>query len=144
MPPERWPPDDPREWLNRAHSNLRRAGLRVPGVYLEDLCFDAQQAAEKAIKAVLIAAEIAFPLIHDIARLLTLLEQAGEEVPPPVAAATELSPFAVTTRYPGDAEPVTDEEYQEAVAIAEQVVRWADEYVATRIAAREGADGNAG
>jgi HEPN domain-containing protein len=51
MPPERFPPDDPREWLNRARSNLSRAQSRIPGVYLEDLCFDAQQAAEKAIKA---------------------------------------------------------------------------------------------
>src|SRR5829696_10527795 len=55
MPPERRPPDDPREWLNRARSNLVRAQAILPGVYLEDLCFDAQQAAEKAIKAVLIA-----------------------------------------------------------------------------------------
>jgi HEPN domain-containing protein len=55
MSPKRFPPDDPREWLNRARSNLARAGDPVPGVYLEDLCFDAQQAAEKAIKAVIIA-----------------------------------------------------------------------------------------
>ncbi len=50
-PPERFPPDDPREWLNRAKSNLALAKNRVPGAYLEDLCFEAQQAAEKAIKA---------------------------------------------------------------------------------------------
>ena len=43
---ERFPPDDPREWLNRARSNLARAHARVPDAYLEDLCFDAQQAAE--------------------------------------------------------------------------------------------------
>ena len=47
--PERFPRDDPREWLNRAHSNLARAKLWAPSVYLEDLCFDAQQAAEKAV-----------------------------------------------------------------------------------------------
>ena len=52
-PPERFPPDDPREWINRARSNLIKAANRVPGVYLEDLCFDAQQAAEKAVKALL-------------------------------------------------------------------------------------------
>ena len=46
-PPERFPPDDPREWLNRARSNLAMARNRVPGAYLEDLCFQAQQAAEK-------------------------------------------------------------------------------------------------
>lgn len=76
--------------------------------------------------------------------MITLLEQTGEEVPPSVAAATELSPFAVTTRYPGDDEPVTDEENQEAVAIAEQVVQWADESVAKRMAARDEPGGDAG
>ncbi len=74
MPLERFPSDDPREWLNRARSNLLRAKEEVPGVYLEDLCFDAQQAAEKAIKGVLLARGIDFPYIHDLARLLTLLE----------------------------------------------------------------------
>jgi len=56
MPPAPRPPDDPHEWLRRARSNLARAqaDIRLAGVYLEDLCFDAQQAAEKAIKAVLI------------------------------------------------------------------------------------------
>ena len=49
-PPERFPPDDPREWMNRARSNLVLAKSRILGAYLEDLCFAAQQAAEKAIK----------------------------------------------------------------------------------------------
>ena len=48
-PPERFPPDDPREWLNRARSNLVRARNRIHGAYLEDLCFDAQQAAGKVL-----------------------------------------------------------------------------------------------
>lgn len=81
MPPERYPPDDPREWLNRARSNLSRAKARIPEAYLEDLCFDAQQAAEKAIKALLIKRGVAFPYVHDLAHLLTLLEEAGEAVP---------------------------------------------------------------
>jgi HEPN domain-containing protein len=87
MPPKRRPPDDPREWLNRAHSNLLRSRATLPGVYLEDLCFDAQQAAEKAIKAVLIARGVAFPPIHDLAGLLTILGQTGEEIPPAIANA---------------------------------------------------------
>ena len=59
--PERFPPDDPREWLNHARSNLAMAKNRIPEVYLEDLCFEAQQAAEKAIKAVMIMRDIEFP-----------------------------------------------------------------------------------
>ena len=43
-------PDDPREWLNRAKSNLARSRVVMEEIYLEDLCFDAEQAAEKAIK----------------------------------------------------------------------------------------------
>ena len=34
--PERFPPDDPREWLNRARSNLALAKNRIPDAYLED------------------------------------------------------------------------------------------------------------
>jgi hypothetical protein len=34
MPPERRSPDDPREWLNRARSNLVRAQATLPDVYL--------------------------------------------------------------------------------------------------------------
>jgi len=45
--PRRYLPNDPSEWVSRAKSNLIRAKNRIPGVYLEDLCFDAQQAAEK-------------------------------------------------------------------------------------------------
>ena len=46
---------DPKEWLRRARSNLARARSRIPEACLEDLCFDSQQATEKAIKAVRIA-----------------------------------------------------------------------------------------
>jgi len=63
---ERLPPTDPREWLNRARSNLAQARVRCPEVYLEDLCFNAQQAADKAIKALLIAHGVRFPYVHDI------------------------------------------------------------------------------
>lgn len=125
-PPERFPPDDPREWLNRARGNLAKAKVPVSGGYLEDLCFDAQQASEKAIKAVLIARHIDFPYTHDLSRLLTLLEAHGESIPDAIRQAEELTHYAAQTRYPGLEEPVSDSEYQEAIAIAEAVVRWAE------------------
>ncbi|HXG17921.1 MAG TPA: HEPN domain-containing protein [Methylomirabilota bacterium] len=126
MPPERFPPDDPREWLNRARSNLARAKARIPDAYLEDLCFDAQQAAEKAIKAVLLKKKLTFPYVHDLARLLTLVEGSGAEIPEEVRQAESLTRYAVVTRYPGLTEPVTEAHYQEAVANADVVVRWAE------------------
>jgi HEPN domain-containing protein len=100
--------------------------MHSEGVYLEDLCFHAQQAVEKAIKALLIRCAIEFPYIHDIAGLLTLLEQASQHIPPAVRQAERLTRFAVFTRYPGIAAPVRHEEYQEAVSLAGEVVQWAE------------------
>ena len=122
----RFPPEDPREWLNRARSNLSKASNRAPGVYFEDLCFDAQQAVEKAVKALLLARGVDFPYVHDIGLLLTLLQDAGEQVPEAVRQAEKLNPFATATRYPSIAQPVSEQEYLEALGIAEAVVHWAE------------------
>ncbi len=46
---ERYPPSDCREWLNRARSNLALTRSEGTNIYLEDLCFNAQQAVEKAV-----------------------------------------------------------------------------------------------
>ena len=126
MPPKRFPPEDPGERLNRARSNLVRAkgGFHLSGVYLEDLCFDAQQAAEKALKALLLHRGVRFPYVHDLAEHIGLLEQSGQEIPGAVRQAARLTRYAVVNRYPGLFEPVTSEEYEEAVAIAEEVVLW--------------------
>ena len=128
-PPERFAPDDPREWLNRARSNMTLAKNRVPDAYLEDLCFDAQQTAEKAIKAVMIMRGIDFPYVHDLAHLMTILEARGECIPDTVRCAVKLTRYAVHTRYPSLEEPVSEQEYAEALAIAEAVVRWAEERI---------------
>ena len=126
---ERYPPDDPREWLNRAYSDLTIARAKAQGVYLEDLCFHTQQAAEKAIKALLIKYRVDFPYVHDIAQLLTLLEHTGHDIPGFVREAERLTQFAVFTRYPGMAPAVKQEEHRVSVMIAEQVVRWAESII---------------
>ena len=127
MPDDRLPPDDPGEWLNRASSNLSRAvhGAQIPDVYWEDLCYDAQQAAEKALKAVLLARTGGFPFVHDLGVLITLAKESGLKIPPRLVMAVQLTRYAVMTRYPGLAEPVTRQEYEEAVSVAKEVVAWA-------------------
>ena len=126
---ERYPPDDPREWMNRARSSLARARTRTTGAYFEDMCFDAQQAAEKAVKAVMIRRRIEFPYVHDLRRLLSMLDRAGETIPETVRRAVDLTDFATITRYPGMGQPVTEQQYLEAIEIAATVVRWAEEQV---------------
>ncbi len=124
---ERFSPDDPREWLNRARSSLIRASSckELAGVYFEDVCFDAQQAAEKAIKAVLLSRRAEFPWTHDLGVLLDLLRQAGVAIPQDVAECVTLTRYATAGRYPRSVEPVNDDECETAIRQAETVVRWA-------------------
>ena len=120
----------PYDWLRRAKSNLIRAKQPKPEEVLwEDLCFDTQQAAEKALKAVLLARRIAFRFVHDIAELLTLLENQGVTLPEEIKASAELTDYSVESRYPGPFEPVTEEEFQRALKIAETVVAWAESLI---------------
>jgi HEPN domain-containing protein len=119
-------PGSPEEWLEFARSDLALSRCAdTPGVLLEPLCFLAQQAAEKSIKAVLIQHAVEFPKIHSIARLLDLLP-AGLPRPPEAIPAAELTRYAVNFRYPHGEEPITERKYAEAVRLAEGVVTWAE------------------
>jgi HEPN domain-containing protein len=118
----------PEEWIKRAKSHLVRARQPKPdGVLWEDLCFDAQQAAELAVKGVLIHLSVEFPKTHDIRRLLDLVQNSGLDVPEAIRLAEQLTPYATEIRYPGDFEPVSEEEFLRDLALAEAVVRWADD-----------------
>ena len=133
MQREPFEPGTAEEWLRRARSNLRRAEQPKPeGVCWEDLCFDAQQAAEKAFKAVLVKHGLRFRFVHDLGELIYQLRQGGIEVPSAVIESVELTEYAVEARYPGPFEPVTEEEYRRAVVLASRVVHWATEAVRLR------------
>ncbi len=64
--------------------------------------FHAQQAVEKALKAVLGSRSIQYSRTHDLTVLLEQLRDAGLELPD-AALLPELNPFGVEHRYPGDA-----------------------------------------
>ncbi len=119
-----------RDWLARARSNLIRAKQPKPDEVLwEDFCFDAQQAAEKSIKALLLAKSVPFRFVHDIGELLNLLAKSGMQIPSEVLESAELTEYAVEARYPGPFEPVTDDEASRAVEIAETVVKWVSSFI---------------
>src|SRR4030042_199386 len=126
MSPEDIAPGSTSDWLRHAWSDLELARVvRNSRILLEDLSFHAEQAAEKALKAVLIFKSIPFPKTHNIR---TLLDRLPQDVIPTkeVKEAASLTHYAVLSRYPGDLEPVTDEEYRKALSLAEIVVKWAE------------------
>jgi HEPN domain-containing protein len=119
-------PDTPQAWIRRAESDLAlgTVALATEGVLREDACFHAQQSAEKALKALLLHREVSFPRTHVIETLLDLLQASGSDVPDDVNEAYFLTQYAVQTRYPGEWEPVTDEEAHEALYTASRVLSW--------------------
>ncbi len=103
MPPDKTPvPGSPDDWLIHAMSdlNLARLAREHPEILTAHACFHAQQAAEKAIKAVLLHHGVDFPLVHDLEALVELAQNAGLALPPEVAGVGALTPYAVEARYP--------------------------------------------
>ncbi len=127
MPPERPVPGSAGEWLVYARRDLAMAQAPLPeGAVYEQLCFHAQQAAEKAIKAVYRARGQTFRYTHDLDDLLYGLERNGMVIPESIWDAADLTRFAWESRYPGFGEPVTETEYQQALTLARRVVAWAE------------------
>ena len=72
------------------------------------------------------------PHTHIISRLLETLEQGDIKIPENLKPAADLTEYAVHTRYPGLYEPVTAEEFQEALAVAEHVHEWVNALLKSR------------
>ena len=112
--------------MARACSALAIASKKPEApIVVEDLCFQAQQAAEKALKAVCRDKGIEFRFTHDIDELVERLSDNGVVITGEVEDATILTRYAVQTRYPGLAPALTKADWMEAVGLAMGVVRWA-------------------
>lgn len=85
--------------------------------------FHAQQAVEKALKAVLSAQGIAFRRTHDLVTLLDLLQDNHLAAPPGAEWLDELNPYAVEARY-GTVTPTGFDRVQVVNAVI-QVMAWA-------------------
>lgn len=120
-----------RAWLLYAGSDLSvvRAGPSSPGILPETRCFHAQQAAEKAIKAVLTVRGVEFPRSHNIGELLDLIP-VNLPRPADLEQAVILTDYAVAARYPGESEPLTADDVAAAAELAALVVAWAEAIVA--------------
>ena len=107
-------------WLRKADNDLitARQTLLLSGGPTNTPCFHAQQAIEKALKALLTAAQIPFQRIHDLSRLLDQVRP----LLPALEALAAISNYAVDTRYPEVTSDPTRREAVEALAIAEKVM----------------------
>jgi HEPN domain-containing protein len=81
------------------------------------------------MKAVYQHKGLLFRYTHDLEELGEGLEDSSVPIPSVVKEATILTRYAFETRYPGPFETVTEEEYLEAIRLAEAVVSWAEEVI---------------
>ena len=115
-----------KSWIERAKSSFELSKLAVKAdIYYEDLCYQSQQAAEKALKGLLIYYGVEPEYTHNIESLLQELKK-FIEIPKNIKGATKLTKYAIVTRYPGDYEEVTKEVYEESVKMAKDCLDWVE------------------
>lgn len=119
-------PDDPRQeaeaWLQLAREDLMSARTLLENQTqgLRNAAFLAQQAAEKALKALLIAADLPVPRVHNLGALAASLPVDSEQIDDEALAA--LTPWAVGGRYGAGEPAVSPREASRLIALADSVV----------------------
>ena len=119
-------------WLRQAHSYLAMAAYASEGDFHAQACYHCSQAAEKALKAVLLALDQEPERTHSIERLLSALELLGIKTTPlrqlPLKS---LQRMTTASRYPdGDEAPVDLFDARDgalALEVARAVVGFADQ-----------------
>ena len=108
-------------WLRYAEEDYEVAdAMRTSGTPRHS-CLLAQQSAEKAIKSIYAFLDMRIPKSHDLDMLKNLLPQ-GWDIKTHFKDLSELSFWAVESRYPGDLPEATAEDANAAIDLAREVL----------------------
>ncbi|GFO62234.1 HEPN domain-containing protein [Geomonas paludis] len=110
-------------WLHKADNDLQniRNNLAAEEIPTDTICFHAQQAIEKVLKAVLVAHGQNASKTHDLVRLLTEVLEFIPELSQYEDSLEEITEYGVAVRYPnGFSEPSLDEAVK-AYEIAKEI-----------------------
>ena len=115
--------DEAARWMRYAEDDLAAATAlhAVPAMAGRIVGFHAQQATEKALKALLVLAQTPFPFTHDVERLHRLVRPEAR-LPTDTIDWQRLTDFAVDARYPDDLPEVDPADVQGALRDAEFAV----------------------
>jgi len=117
------------EWIKRAKSSLELAQAKIiHHIYYEDLCYQSQQAAEKALKGLLIFYGIEPEFTHNIEVLLNEIKK-FTDIPEYIKETSLLTSYAVQTRYPGEYDEITKKEYKKSIKIAKDCLHWIEDKI---------------
>ncbi len=110
-------------WLIKAQQDLHSAEWLVesPDRLYNAVGFHCQQSAEKVLKAYLTWRDEAFEKTHSLVALISKCLPFDSAFESLRQAATTLTPYATTFRYPGALPELTLKEAEKAIAFARQV-----------------------
>lgn len=112
-----------RRWLRWAEEDLALAVHTASDADLvaRGACVWAHQAAEKAIKALLVLRDIDPPKLHDLDRLAQRLPHGGGSAFDAIEL-PELTRWSIEGRYPADLDEATHADAVKVIAIATQIL----------------------
>ena len=113
-----------RRWLVRADHDIITAKqtLLLVGGPTDTPCFHAQQAIEKALKALLTGYQVRFPRTHDLLRVLDLALTFIPELNEYREEFADMETYAVDIRYPDLGFDPSRDEALAALALSEKIV----------------------
>ena len=129
-----------KEWLIFARTDFESAkyldGAPFHPRPLNVICYHCQQAAEKAVKALIVyfGSQGGMPKVHDISFLLNqvkniVLDQKGIEVTHELLLkANSLTKYGVAPRYPNEIE-VDESQVKKALADSETIINWVEDVI---------------
>lgn len=115
--------DAARDWKAKADGDLRSARtlLDLEPPETDAVAFHCQQAAEKYLKALLVAVGVEPPRTHDLGVLRELASDKFPEIAELQDACEYLTPFAVQTCYPLFEPPISAADASEAMSKSEAI-----------------------
>ena len=114
-----------KQWLEKADSDLSFAQSTNKERGREDyVAFASQQAAEKFLKAFIIAKNLKFKYTHDLVDLLRVCAQKDKEFARLSSFAEELTPLYIESRYPEFVGVITKERAKIALAATKKIAEF--------------------
>lgn len=91
-----------KRWFAKANEDRRSAQLMLSDdpPLLDPAAYHCQQASEKLIKGLLVAAGQTIPKTHDLWRLAALVSPLYPQLAADIEAVSDLTPWGTATRYP--------------------------------------------
>ena len=116
--------EETRAWLDKGRSDLKSARVLLNNAppITDTATFHCQQAAEKHLKAFLVAHGVPFDRVHNLVYLLDACVEVDARLSCLAGQAALLTPYAVMSRYPGSMPEPVPEHAEAAYAAALQVV----------------------